>query len=124
MMTNKTKRKIDNWVTNPNFNEILDKWVESNIKMYSKNYFYVADIMEYLNRINNVFGLKHEIWMFISTSRIMCNINFRINNTNCLYAADKIIEIYGKEFLYGLCVNGLKPVLMKKKMNRINDDFN
>lgn len=115
MMTNKTKKKIDNWVASSNFNEILDKWVESIAKMYSENYFGVENIMGFLNRIHNGFGLKHEIWSFINTSRKKCDIHFRINNTNCLYAADRIIEIYGIEFLYILCVNGLKPVLMKKK---------
>lgn len=123
MMTNKTKRKIDNWVASSNSNEFLDKWVESIIKMYSENYFGVANIIEFLNRIHNGFGLKHEIWGIIITHHKKCDIHFRINNTNCLYAADRIIEKYGQEFLYGLCVNGLKPVLMKKKMETINNDF-
>lgn len=135
MMTNKTKRKIDNWIASPNFNEILYKWVESIIKMYSENYFGIENIIAFLNSINNGIGLKHEMWCFIMNFmlsrkkcdidfRKKCDIHFRTNNTNSHYAADRIIEIYGKEFLYGLCVNGLKPILMKKKMEKIANDFN
>ena len=121
MMTNKTKRKIDEWITSPNFNKTLNRLIEHIIDV-TKNgdYESINQCLYYLNK----WAMPSQLSAAITEIVHKDSVTFRICHKNCSYAANRIVEIYGKDFLYGLCVNGLKPYLMKKKMETIANDFN
>ena len=120
MMTNKTKRKIDEWITSPNFNKTLNELIKHIIDV-AKNgdYESIRQCLYYLNK----WAMPSQLFTAITEIVHKDSVTFRICHKNCSYAADRIIEKYGQEFLYGLCVSELKPYLMEKKIETINNDF-
>lgn len=120
MMTDKTKRKIDEWITSQNFNKTLNELINHIIDVTKDgDYESIMNCLYYLNK----WAMPSQLYTAITDIVHKDSVTFRICHKNCHYAADRIIEIYGQDFLYGLCVNGLKPVLMKKKLESINNDF-
>jgi len=122
MITNETQQKMHDFVYDKNFDKILDKIIKFSFRNFNQN-TNCDDVIKTINDTINEFLYSELIYCMsnVLTTKI---VGFEICDSLLNYILNEIIEKYGKAHICSLYKNELKPYLMKKKMETINNDFN
>ncbi len=122
MITNETQQKIHDFVYDKNFDKILDKIIKFSFRNFNQN-TNCDDVIKTINDTINEFLYSELIYCMtnVLTTKI---VGFEICDSLLNYILNEIIKKYGKSHICSLYKNELKPYLMKKKMETINNDFN
>lgn len=122
MITNETQQKIHDFVYDKNFDKILDKIIKFSFRNFNQN-TNCDDVIKTIDETINEFLYSELIYCMsnVLTTKI---VGFEICDSLLNYILNEIIKKYGNAHICSLYKNELKPYLMKKKIDRISNDFN
>lgn len=122
MITNETQQKIHDFVYDKNFDKILDKIVKFSFRNFNQK-SNCNDVIKTIDETINEFLYSELIYCMsnVLTTKIA---GFEICDSLLNYILNEIIKKYGDAHICNLYKNELKPYLMKKKMEKIANDFN
>ena len=121
MITNETKKKIHDFVYDENFDKILNSIVKFSFRNFNQN-TNCDDVIKTIDEIINEFLYSELIYCMsnVLTTKI---VGIEICDSLLNYILDEMIKKYGNDYICNLYKNELKPYLMKKKIETINNDF-
>lgn len=121
MITNETQQKIHDFVYDENFDKILDSIVKYSFKNFNEN-TNCDDVIKTIDETINEF-LYSELIYCMSNVLTTKMVGFKICDSLLNYILNEIIAKYGDAHICNLYKHELKPYLMKKKIETINNDF-